>query len=108
MGIDAPFAETQIQVAPDRSSIPPNTARLQYQAGIPGRRHNVRVGLATAATSLLRDTPQVLLALPAAESQLGKVKITAIKTAPVHTKHPAHLLRVEIDSGLYGLGKSLG
>lgn len=71
-----------------------------------GRRHVIKAGLATAAASLLPDIPQVLRAMPAAESQLGKVKITAIKTASVHIKYPAHLVRIETDSGLYGIGES--
>ena len=45
-----------------------------------------------------------LMAVPGAKSQVGKVKITDIKTASVNIKYPAHLVKIETDSGLFGLG----
>ena len=59
-----------------------------------------------AASLCLPETLQVVRAMPAAESQLGKVKITGVKTASVDIKYPAHLVKVETDSGLYGIGEA--
>jgi len=47
------------------------------------------------------------MSVAGAESQVGKVKITDIKTATVRIKYPAHLVKIETDSGLYGLGESV-
>ena len=71
-----------------------------------GRRQFLQAGLWGGAASLVPWMPQVLRAYPAAESQLGKVKITAVKTASVHIKYPAHLVRIETDSGLFGIGEA--
>ena len=49
---------------------------------------------------------QVLQAYPAAASDLGKVKITGVKTASVMIKYPAHLVKIETDSGVYGIGEA--
>ena len=70
------------------------------------RRQICTGGLAAATASLLPDIPQVMLALPESERLLGKVKITAVKTASVQIRYPAHLVRIETDSGLYGIGES--
>ena len=56
--------------------------------------------------AFLPERSQVLKAMPAAESELGKVRITDIKTASVMIKYPAHLVKVETDSGLYGIGEA--
>jgi len=44
--------------------------------------------------------------IPGAGTELGKVKITDIKTASVKIKYPAHLVKIETDSGLFGLGEA--
>ena len=79
---------------------------FQYDAAMLGRRQFLQAGLWGGAASLVPWMPQVLRAYPAAESQLGKVKITAVKTASVHIKYPAHLVRIETDSGLFGIGEA--
>ena len=50
--------------------------------------------------------PQVLRAMPAAASDFGKVKIKDVKTASVMINYPAHLVKIETDSGLHGLGEA--
>ncbi len=62
--------------------------------------------MTASAASLLPEAPQLAQAHPAGESLLGKVRITGIKTASVHIKYPAHLVRVETDAGLHGLGEA--
>ena len=61
---------------------------------------------AAAATGFLPEHSQILKAMPSAESELGKVKITGVKTTSVMIKYPAHLVKVETDSGLYGIGEA--
>lgn len=70
------------------------------------RRSFFRTAAGAAAAGFLPELSQVLRAVPDAESQLGKVKITAVKTASVMIKYPAHLVRIETDSGLYGIGEA--
>ncbi len=70
------------------------------------RRGFLQSSFAAAAAGFLPEFSQVLKAYPAAESQLGKVKITGIKTASVMIKYPAHLVKIDTDSGLSGLGES--
>jgi len=70
------------------------------------RRSFLHSAAGAAAAGFLPELSQVLRAVPSAESQLGKVKITAVKTASVMIKYPAHLVRIETDSGLYGIGES--
>ena len=48
-----------------------------------------------------------IMATPGAKSEVGKVKITDIKTASVHINYPAHLVKIETDSGLFGLGEAV-
>jgi L-alanine-DL-glutamate epimerase-like enolase superfamily enzyme len=62
-------------------------------------------GAATAA-AFLPEQSQILKAMPQAESELGKVKVTAVKTASVMINYPAHLVKIETDSGLYGIGEA--
>ncbi|MCK5568017.1 MAG: hypothetical protein KAI62_08890, partial [Actinomycetia bacterium] len=45
--------------------------------------------------------------MAAAKSHIGKVKITDIKTATINIKYPAHLVKIETDSGLFGLGEAV-
>jgi len=48
-----------------------------------------------------------IMAVPGASTKVGQVKITDIKTASVNIKYPAHLVKIETDSGLFGLGESV-
>ena len=61
---------------------------------------------ATAASAFLPEHPQVLKAMPQAESDFGKVKITAVKTASVMINYPAHLVRIDTDAGVSGIGEA--
>ena len=62
-------------------------------------------GLTTAA--FFTNSNRILRAFPNAEKDLGKVKITDIKTAAIRLKkYKTHLIKVETDSGLYGLGEA--
>ncbi len=72
---------------------------------------NRRKFLATAggASALGLTIPLTggIMAAPGAKSHVGKVRITDIKTATVNIKYPAHLVKIETDSGLFGLGESV-
>lgn len=70
------------------------------------RRRFLTATAAAAAAGFLPEKSQVLKAMPAAESEFGKVKVTDVKTASVMIKYPAHLVKVETDSGLYGIGEA--
>jgi len=62
-------------------------------------------GLATAA--YFTESSKILRAVPKAETELGKVKITDVKTAAIIIKkYKTHLVKVETDSGLFGLGEA--
>ena len=70
------------------------------------RRRFVAATAAAGAAGFVPEQSQTLKAMPSAESQLGKVRITDVKTASVMIKYPAHLVKVETDSGLYGIGEA--
>lgn len=44
--------------------------------------------------------------MPQAASEFGKVRITAVKTASVMIKYPAHLVKIETDAGITGIGEA--
>jgi L-alanine-DL-glutamate epimerase-like enolase superfamily enzyme len=50
--------------------------------------------------------PQVVKALPAAATSLGKVKIRDVKTAQIMARYPFNLVKIETDSGLFGIGEA--
>jgi L-alanine-DL-glutamate epimerase-like enolase superfamily enzyme len=50
--------------------------------------------------------PQVVRALPSAAASLGKVKIRDIKTAQIMARYPFNLVKIETDSGLFGIGEA--
>ena len=50
--------------------------------------------------------PHILRAVPQAASEFGRVKIRAVKTASVMINYPAHLVKIETDSGLFGIGEA--
>ncbi len=70
---------------------------------MPNRRSFLKSALGAA---FLAEAPQAVRAYPQAQSNLGKVKITAVKTASVMIKYPAHLVKIETDSGVYGIGEA--
>ncbi|MGH9784650.1 MAG: mandelate racemase/muconate lactonizing enzyme family protein, partial [Terriglobia bacterium] len=70
------------------------------------RRTFVRSAAAIGGAAFLPEQSQVLKAAPQAASEFGKVKIRDIKTASVLIGYPAHLVRVETDAGLYGIGEA--
>lgn len=60
-----------------------------------------------SAAAFITNKKAVEIALPNAETELGKVKIKDIKVAPVMIKnYKTHLVKVETDSGLYGIGEA--
>ncbi len=67
------------------------------------------LAMAGGASALGFTTPlsKGVMAFPEAGSQIGKVKITDIKTTTVNIKYPAHLVKIETDSGLSGLGEAV-
>ena len=70
------------------------------------RRGFLQTAAATAAAGFLPEHSQILKAMPQAESEFGKVKITAVKTASVMIKYPAHLVKIETDAGVFGIGEA--
>ncbi|MGH9661223.1 MAG: mandelate racemase/muconate lactonizing enzyme family protein [Bryobacteraceae bacterium] len=70
------------------------------------RRTFVRSVAATGAAAFLPEHSQVLKAAPQSASEFGKVKIRDIKTASLLIGYPAHLVKVETDAGLYGIGEA--
>jgi len=78
--------------------------------GCMGNRHftrreffQVTAGAALAATDAI---PQVVKAMPKAATELGKVKITDIKTAQIRARYVFNLVKIETDAGLFGLGEA--
>jgi L-alanine-DL-glutamate epimerase-like enolase superfamily enzyme len=70
-------------------------------------RRNFLTAAGGAAAGWAAATPQVLQAVPKAETEFGKVKIRDVKTASVKlTYYAAHLVKVTTDSGLYGIGEA--
>jgi len=69
-------------------------------------RRNFLTAGAAAMTGLLSNPSQILQAVPKAETELGKVKITDVKTAVVNIKYNTTLVKVTTNSGLYGLGEA--
>jgi gluconate/galactonate dehydratase len=61
---------------------------------------------ATLLGSAIVGIPQVLRASPKAATELGKVKITDIKTAQVMARYVFNLVKIETDSGLFGIGEA--
>jgi L-alanine-DL-glutamate epimerase-like enolase superfamily enzyme len=54
----------------------------------------------------LAGIPQVVQGLPKAATDLGKVRITDIKTAQVVARYVFNLVKIETDSGLFGIGEA--
>ena len=69
------------------------------------RRQMLMAGTGAEALSLGSSSP--LKAIPVATSEAGRVKIVDVRTASVKLSYyPAHLVKIVIDSGLYGLGEA--
>lgn len=69
-------------------------------------RRNFIAATAAAAAGFLPEQSRILRALPQAETEFGKVKITDVKTASVMIKYPAHLVKIETDAGVFGIGEA--
>ncbi len=52
------------------------------------------------------ENSRIARAMPAAATELGKVKIRGVQTATIMMRYPAHLVRVTTDTGLYGIGEA--
>lgn len=61
---------------------------------------------AAGAAALLSEDSTILRAMPQAASELGRVKIRDIRTASVMINYPAHLVRIDTDAGLSGIGEA--
>ena len=60
-----------------------------------------------AAAGILSAPGKILQAKPEAVNDLGKIKITDVKTAAIKIKkYKTHLVKVETDSGLFGIGEA--
>jgi len=70
------------------------------------RRTLLKGTAAAGAAALLPENSQILKAMPQAASEFGRVKIRDIKTASVMIRYPAHLVRIETDAGITGLGEA--
>jgi L-alanine-DL-glutamate epimerase-like enolase superfamily enzyme len=75
-----------------------------YNRGLNRREFFATAGGAFAAA--MAAIPQVVKALPAAATSLGKVKIRDIKTAQIMARYPFNLVKIETDSGLFGIGEA--
>jgi len=65
------------------------------------------MGISGLSAAAFFTDSKILKAVPNAEMDLGKVKITDVKTAAIKVKnYTTHLVKVETDSGLFGLGES--
>ncbi len=65
------------------------------------------LGLTGLTTASFFANSKILKAIPSAESDFGKVKIIDVKTTAIKIKkYTTHLVKVETDSGLYGLGEA--
>ncbi|MFC2136110.1 mandelate racemase/muconate lactonizing enzyme family protein [Bacteroidota bacterium] len=59
------------------------------------------------AAGLITKPTQILKAKPNAVTEIGKVKITDVKTAAIKIKkYKTHLIKIETDSGFFGLGEA--
>ena len=67
------------------------------------RRQFLNRGAAITASACLFEQSRILRAVPAAETELGKVKIRDVQTATIMMRYPAHLVKVTTDSGLFGV-----
>ena len=69
-------------------------------------RRNFIAATAAAANGFVPERSQILRAMPQAETEFGKIKVTDVKTASVMIKYPAHLVKVETDAGVFGIGEA--
>jgi len=70
------------------------------------RRNVLAMAGGVPAFGLVASAGEALSSVPGAGSAVGKVKITDVKTATVRIKYPAHLVKIETDCGLFGLGEA--
>ena len=81
----------------------------ELEEPMPNRGLSRREFFATAGgafAAAMAAVPQVVKALPAAATSLGKVKIRDVKTAQIMARYPFNLVKIETDSGLFGIGEA--
>ena len=52
------------------------------------------------------EQSQILKAMPAAESLMGKVKVKDVETATIQMNYPAHLVKLTTNQGVFGIGEA--
>jgi L-alanine-DL-glutamate epimerase-like enolase superfamily enzyme len=71
------------------------------------RRKFLGVAGAMVTAGFLPENSHLLKAMPQAETDIGKVKITDVQTTSVQlTYYAAHLVKIYTDAGLYGIGEA--
>lgn len=71
------------------------------------RRSALKMGAAFSSLAALSPLSLVGRAVANAETDLGKVKVTGVKTASFRLgKYDTQLVKVETNSGIYGLGET--
>lgn len=71
------------------------------------RRNALKMGAALSSIAALSPLSVIGRAEPKAENDLGRVKITDVKTASIKLgKYDVELIKVETNSGIYGLGET--
>jgi hypothetical protein len=100
------FQRTIIHLSPVLESIAyPNSSEESMTSSELSRRAFLHKS-ATLLGSAIVGIPQVLRASPKAATELGKVKITDLKTAQVMARYVFNLVKIETDSGLFGIGEA--
>lgn len=72
----------------------------------PTRRRFLKSAAGAAAAGFALDNSQILRAMPAAESMLGKFKIRGVEVATIQLRYPAHLVKITTAQGPYGIGEA--
>jgi len=70
------------------------------------RRTLLKSAAAAGAAAFLPENSWVLKAMPQAASEFGRVKVRDVKTASVMIRYPAHLVKIETDAGITGIGEA--
>jgi L-alanine-DL-glutamate epimerase-like enolase superfamily enzyme len=70
------------------------------------RRRLIQTAAAVGAAGFIPERSWILNAMPQAASEFGKVKIRSVKTASVMIRYPAHLVKIETDAGITGIGEA--
>ena len=70
------------------------------------RRRFLSCAAGLTAASWTLENSQVLRAIPASESLLGKVRIRDVETASIQLNYPAHLVKITTSAGPFGIGEA--